>query len=313
MPRSPWSRVHIDLCGPLPTGENLLVVIDAATRWPEVEILRSTTATTIISRLDRIFAQHGYPDEIVSDNGPQFISREFADYMKSTGIDHRRVTPYHPQANAEVERFNSTLLKAIRTARNSGRDWHHSIFAFLLAYRSTPHPATKATPAKLLYNREISTKLPSPRPVPRKAFANARRHDRKYKAHMKSYHDGRKRFQNRVINQGDHVLITQRKNDKFTSRYDPNPWIVTSVKGGSVKMQRGRENTMRYMSQIRKVPNSQREYDPQDDLQDDFHDDHQQRDQEQRNNPTPENAPRRSQRNARPPDRLTYYRSGVIM
>lgn len=56
MPTSPWSRVHIDLCGPLPTGENLLVVIDAAMRWSEVEILRSTTATTIISRLNRIFA-----------------------------------------------------------------------------------------------------------------------------------------------------------------------------------------------------------------------------------------------------------------
>lgn len=75
-------------------------MIDAATRWPEVEIIRSTTTKVIISRLDRILAPHGSPEEIVSDNGPQFVPQEFASYLQLIGVNHCHVTPYHPQANA---------------------------------------------------------------------------------------------------------------------------------------------------------------------------------------------------------------------
>ncbi|XP_063965770.1 uncharacterized protein K02A2.6-like [Lytechinus pictus] len=305
MPRSPWNKLHIDLCGPLPTGESLLVVIDAATRWPEVEIIRSTTTKVIISRLDRIFAQHGYPEEIVSDNGPQFISQEFASYLRSIGVNHRRITPYHPQANAEVERFNATIMKAIRTARHSGRDWHQAVNTFLLAYRSTPHPATKSSPAKLLYNRELRTKLPFNTATPKKAFKEASRNDKVYKEKMKKYHDGKTQNRRRDnVKCGDHVITKQRKCDKFSSRFDPNPWVVVEKKGGSVKIRRGNEITMRYMSQVRKIPNRVNiNNEVEGDLEDDriIH---------------TEEAPcplRRSNRQIRPPDRLTYYQSGIIM
>ena len=68
MPEGPWEVVHTDFYGPLPTGEYLLVVIDRYSRFPEVEIVRSTKASTVIQKLDKIFATHGLPTVIKSDN-----------------------------------------------------------------------------------------------------------------------------------------------------------------------------------------------------------------------------------------------------
>ena len=55
LPLAPWTEVSVDFCGPLPTGEYLLVVIDDYSRFPEVEIVNSTSAKTVIPKLDRIF------------------------------------------------------------------------------------------------------------------------------------------------------------------------------------------------------------------------------------------------------------------
>ena len=59
LPPSPWHTVHIDFCGPFPTGEYLLVVIDAYSRFPEVDIVSSTSAKVTVPKLERIFATHG--------------------------------------------------------------------------------------------------------------------------------------------------------------------------------------------------------------------------------------------------------------
>ena len=121
----PWQTLHADLCGPFPTGESL-VMVDTCSRWPEVHILKSTTSTVIIKRMKTTFATHGIPEEIVTDNGPQFISTEFTSYLSSCGIKHRRVTAYWPQANSEVERFNRTIEKAIRAAHLEGNNSFNS-------------------------------------------------------------------------------------------------------------------------------------------------------------------------------------------
>ena len=206
-------------------------------------------------------------------------------------------------------------MKAIRTARNSDRDWHHAIHAFLLTYRSTPHPATKATPAKLLYNREIRTKLPSTRPTPRKSFVAATQQDKAYKAKMKAYHDKKRHSRPRTVVAGDYVIITQRKRDKFSSPFDPKPWIVLSQKRGSVKLRRGNETTMRYMSQIRRIPPPLRERDNDHGLEYDTRRKYDnQRDQHNaERNQQADQQIRRSQRLSRPPNRLAYYKSGVAM
>ena len=89
LPPAPWHTLNIDFCGPFPAGKYLLVVIDAYSRFPEVDIVRSTSAAAIIPKLERIFATHGIPSTIHSDNGPPFTSREIEEYMKENGIEHK--------------------------------------------------------------------------------------------------------------------------------------------------------------------------------------------------------------------------------
>ena len=160
LPPTPWHTVNVDFCGPFPSGEYLLVVIDAYSRFPEVEIVHSTAGKGTISKLDRIFATHGIPKILKSDNGPPFFGEEFKAYMQENGIKHQKITPLWPQANAEAENFMKPLTKAVRCAQAEGRDWKKNLFRFLLNYRATPHSSTGVTPAELLFKRQIATKLP---------------------------------------------------------------------------------------------------------------------------------------------------------
>ena len=117
-------------------------------------------SAVIIGHLKTIFAAQGILMTVVSDNGPQFVSEEFEAFLRDYGITHRKVTPYWPQANAQVELFNRTLEKAIRGAHVEGKDWRKELYIFLLNYRATPHATTSVSPALLNLGREIHTKVP---------------------------------------------------------------------------------------------------------------------------------------------------------
>ena len=109
--------------GPIPSGENLLVLMDYHSRWIEVGVVRATTSKIIIQRLDAQFARYGIPKSLRTDNSPNLVSNEIEDYLKELGVEHRHTTPLWPRANGEVERQNTTLLKAIRAAHMEGKNW----------------------------------------------------------------------------------------------------------------------------------------------------------------------------------------------
>ena len=146
LPTQPWQDLAVDLLGPLLTGEYLLVVVDYFSRFFEVAVTKSVTSGKMISCLEAMFATHGLPFSIKPDKGPQFISEEFEVYLRDNNIEHRTSTP--------------RLLKAMRVAHSKGRDWQKELQKFLFGYRSTPHTTTGVSPAKLLFGREIHSKLP---------------------------------------------------------------------------------------------------------------------------------------------------------
>ena len=82
----------------------LLVLMDEHSRFPEVEIIRSTFTPVTIERLEKIFSVHGFPVEFVSDNGPPFNGHGFHNYLVQNGIKHRKITPYGPPANTHCNR-----------------------------------------------------------------------------------------------------------------------------------------------------------------------------------------------------------------
>ncbi len=107
-PKRPWQRIHVDFAGPF-MNKMFFLVVDSQSKWLEVEIMPSTTSNAIIEKLRDMFARYGLPEQLVSDNGPQFISNEFSQFMKLNGIKHSLVAPYHPRSNGQAERFVQTF------------------------------------------------------------------------------------------------------------------------------------------------------------------------------------------------------------
>ena len=157
-PERPWQRVHVDFAGPF-LGKMFFLLMDAHSKWPEVYEMTSTTAQKTVDILRHIFAAYGLPEQLVSDNGPQFVAKEFEDFMLKNGIRHIRSAPYHPATNGLVERFVQSFKRAMETGKNSGQTLQHRLSSFLLAYRSSPHSVTNVSPCSLFLQRELRTKL----------------------------------------------------------------------------------------------------------------------------------------------------------
>ena len=168
---------------------------------------------------------------------------EFTAWCKQLGIKHRKITPLWPAANAQVERFNKTLEMIIRIALVEGRNWRSELFAFLMNYQNPPHSSTGVSPASLMMNRHIRTKIPSlDLSRPSKLLQIARSNDTLRKSKAKSYMDKRHKATSSDIRQGDQVLLLQKRQNKLTTRYDPRPFTV--VKKGSQRGTCERKDTV---------------------------------------------------------------------
>ena len=140
-PSVPWKCIHVDYAGPV-KGKMLLVVVDVHSKWSEICIMSSTTSSKTITEVRDIFPCFGLPKHLISENCSQFISEEFEQFLVENGVNHIRSSPYHPSTNEAAERVVQTVKQALRVGRQDGRSLEHSLAAFLLQYRTTPHVMT---------------------------------------------------------------------------------------------------------------------------------------------------------------------------
>ncbi|XP_022808881.1 uncharacterized protein K02A2.6-like [Stylophora pistillata] len=105
LPRGPSIKRAVDLVGPI-DGKHILTYIDHYSSYPEACIIKEITSREVIKALTAIFARFGYPEELVTDNGKQFISAEFEAYLNACGIQHIRVSPYYACSNGKLEITN---------------------------------------------------------------------------------------------------------------------------------------------------------------------------------------------------------------
>ena len=235
LPRAPWKELSMDFLGPLPSGDYLMVVIDEYSRFPEVEIVTSTSARSTIPKLDAIFARQGIPDVLKSDNGPPFNGTDFKNFAELLGFQHRKITPLWPRANGEAERFiMTTLEKCIRAATVEHKNWKQELNKFLRQYRATPHSTTGISPCEALNQRKLKTTLPefaSPAPARHQIIPetqNLAERDAEQKKKIKAYADQKLGARESKIKLGDTVLVKQPKTNKLSTPFSPAPLVVES-------------------------------------------------------------------------------------
>ena len=253
LPTSPWQEVSIDFKD-LSSGEYLLVITDDYSRYPVVEIVRSTSAKAVIPKLDKVFAEFGIPEVVRSDNGPPFNGQDFKQFAETLGFKHRKVTPLWPRSNGEVERFMRTLKKAIHTATLDNKPWKTELCKFLRNYRSTPHTSTGIAPATALFGRSMNNKLPeAPRSPP--DLKEIRQRDNLAKAKMKAYADAKAYVKPSSISVGDSVLVKRDPSDKKSQPpYRPEHFVVTQKKGSMVTAKGDSKTITRNSSFFKQVP-----------------------------------------------------------
>ena len=141
-PSLPWQKLATDLF--YWKGSAYLLIIDYYSRYIETAKLSSESSSEVIRHAKSIFARHGIPKQIISDNGPQYSSLEFKKFAEEYGFLHTTSSPKFPQSNGEAERAVKTVKAMLKKSEDP--------YLAMLAYRSTPLQ-NGFSPSELLMNR----------------------------------------------------------------------------------------------------------------------------------------------------------------
>ena len=158
---TPFKRVAVDIVGPIaPPSEAghryILTLVDYATRYPEAVPLKKITTEAVAEALLDIYSRVGIPEEVLTDQGTQFMSECMQEVSRLLSIKGLTSTPYHPICNGLVERWNGTLKSMIkRLCQDQPKQWHRLINPVLFAYREVPQDSTGFSPFQLLYGRSV--------------------------------------------------------------------------------------------------------------------------------------------------------------
>ena len=156
---APMETTAMDVLGPLPETVNgnkyIIVFCDYFTKWVEAYPMSDQKAETIAQIfVEKIIFRYGVPQKLITDQGTNFMSDLFDAISKIFGILRIHTSPYHPQTDGLVERFNRTLANMLSSYTNSQQtDWDVHIPSCLFAYRTAPHASTDESPFYLMYLR----------------------------------------------------------------------------------------------------------------------------------------------------------------
>lgn len=153
IPRYPWQVVAVDIA--TFGKQDFLVVVDKYSNWPEVVRLSSKSASEVILLLQNLFARHGIPETVISDNNP-FNSLAYNSFAEEWGFTPVFTSPHFAQSNGHAERAVQTVKSILKKCL----DENSNVSYALLQYRNTPLPDTGCSPARALMGRRLRTKLP---------------------------------------------------------------------------------------------------------------------------------------------------------
>ncbi|XP_064621114.1 uncharacterized protein K02A2.6-like [Lineus longissimus] len=253
IPDLPWSKVATDMFEY--RSKEYLLTVDYFSKFPEVCILPTLTSQSVITALKASFSRFGIPNDVISDNGPQFSSREFSDFSKAWGFRHTTSSPGYPQSNGQVERAIQSIKDIFKKCEQSCDD--PSIA--LLNFRNTPLDGVGQSPAQLLMSRRLNSKLPIlPNLLKPKVVDNAHEKLTDRQNRQKQYYDKRvSNSTNADIHPGDAVRFrTLRGQWKYGTVQDKLPDVPRSYNIQTPEGKSFRRNR-RHMFQTREnnIPN----------------------------------------------------------
>ena len=122
----------------------MYIAIGKFTKWPEVEAVRKLTAQSAIKFFKGLVCHFGVPNRVITDNGTQFTSHAFMQYIEDLGSKVCFASVAHPRSNGQAERANVEVLRGLRTKtfdrlRKSGKRWIYELSAVLWSIRTTPN------------------------------------------------------------------------------------------------------------------------------------------------------------------------------
>ncbi|PAA56643.1 hypothetical protein BOX15_Mlig004385g26 [Macrostomum lignano] len=243
-PDGPWDKVEIDIFGEVAAAPRhqrfLLVIHDLYSKWPEIAAMETVTSANIIKTLRKLFGRWGVPKMLISDNGPQFVSDEFEEFLRAEGIKHSRVSRYYPQGNGGVERFNRSLKEGLAANLRAGAKFEDAIDLVLKTYRSSQHALTGLTPAELMIGRKLRSglQLLRPTPVQQRDDSDLRDSIAQRQAKNADYTNKRRRARDSMLQAGDwvwrqtphraHKLATRLKEPlKIASKAGRNTFVLS--------------------------------------------------------------------------------------
>src|SRR5438045_8519909 len=155
----PFERIGIDFVGPLERTKRrnryILVITDYLTKWSEAKAMKEATAENVVKFIyEGIICRHRCLKIILLDRGTHFRNKLVKGLCEKFKIKHKLSSPYHPQTNGLVERFNRMLCESLAKVSERENQWDKHIESVLFAYRTTKHNTTKKTPFFMVYGRE---------------------------------------------------------------------------------------------------------------------------------------------------------------
>ena len=185
VPTRPWAKVGVDLFQY--DDRNYLVTVDYMSNFWEVDYLPTTDAKTIITKLKHHFARHGIPDQVVSDNGPQFSCQDFTNFAYNWSFIHTPVSPRNSKSNGKAE----SAVKMAKYLFRKAKDDRQDPYLAMLDHRNTPSLGC-LSPAQKLMSRRTKALLPTGdnllKPEPQK---NIKQAITKRQESNRKYHDKR--------------------------------------------------------------------------------------------------------------------------
>ena len=228
VPEKCWEEVSVDLFGPLPSSNHIVVVQDLASRYPIAKIVKSTNAKSVIPVLAETYNNFGFPCTQKSDNGPPFNSHDMEEFTRRRNIEQVKIAPGHPAAN-NVETVMKPLGKAMKIGIKNKASETETLQSFLEAYRDTPHTATGIEPGNMIFRDGYRSTFPR-KMVSENQVTEAREHDRAKKSARKTDYNSSRHTKASSFKAGDQVLVRNfHKRSKFEPYFLPERFIVADT------------------------------------------------------------------------------------